>query len=245
MATVQDHYNSLLGPIYSWMMGDFDEACSRNRQLFDDLKLQPTQTGIAIDLGCGHGLQSVPLAESGFKVYAFDTCKPLLNELRAWINSRSFSVEPIEADITEFLKHIPGSFDVAVCMGDTLTHLPNRDAVTNLIHNVGSALVSGGRFILSLRDYVSVELKGLNRFIPVKSDDHRIQTCFLEYEDDIVQVHDFVYTRRDGSWELDASSYPKLRLDINWVKSQLNSAGIKVEYSQVKRGMVTIAGVAG
>jgi len=42
------------------------------------------------------------------------------------------------------------------------------------------------------------ELEGLDRFIPVRSDD-KIMTCFLEYESaESVAVHDLIYTRVGG-----------------------------------------------
>lgn len=82
MVTVQEHYDSHLGPIYSWTSRKFDEASSRSCQLFSTLNLRPAPTGVAIDLGCGHGLQDIPRTERGFYVCALDTCEPLLNELR-------------------------------------------------------------------------------------------------------------------------------------------------------------------
>jgi transcriptional regulator with AAA-type ATPase domain len=59
------------------------------------------------------------------------------------------------------------------CMGDTLTHLSSRSEVSNLFQSVARALKPGGRFVVTYRDLASVELLGLDRFIPVRSDDHR------------------------------------------------------------------------
>lgn len=48
--------------------------------------------------------------------------------------------------------------------------------------------------LLSFRDY-SVPLQDEKRFIPVRSDEGRILTCFLEYSEDSVLVHDILHER--------------------------------------------------
>lgn len=244
MATAKEHYDSHLGPIYSWMNGDFEKTCSRNRHLFDSLNLQMGETGAAIDLGCGHGPQAIALAERGFHVIAVDACKTLIKDLRVRAASRALPVQAVLADIAEFAKRVPKGFDVAVCMGDTLTHLPTRAAAAGLIRDVGRRLVPGGMFIVSLRDYVSVELKGTDRFIQVKSDQDRILTCFLEYERNRVRVHDLIQTPGQDSWGLAVSSYRKLRLSPRWVEARFTAAGLRIESRRVERGMVTLVGRA-
>ena len=56
MTDVRSRYDEHLGPIYEWMAG-FEAACAPNTQVFEELGLQPSG-GVAVDLGCGHGLQA-------------------------------------------------------------------------------------------------------------------------------------------------------------------------------------------
>ena len=70
MHSVKDHYDKLLGPVYSWMIGDFDQAYAANVALFEKLAVTPSTNDVAVDLGCGPGCQAVPLAERGFAVTA-------------------------------------------------------------------------------------------------------------------------------------------------------------------------------
>ena len=76
MASVRDHYNRHLGPIYSWMAGEFESASQQSAAIFDELDLRSANNGIAVDLGAGHGLQSIPLARRGFNVFAVDPSAP-------------------------------------------------------------------------------------------------------------------------------------------------------------------------
>ena len=66
-------------------------------------------------------------------------------------------------------------------MGDTLTHLPNKSDVSALFGGVFDRLRPGGKFVITCHD-LTTELYGTNRFIPIRSDDNNIMTCFLEFE---------------------------------------------------------------
>jgi hypothetical protein len=108
--------------------------------------------------------------------------------------------------------------------------------VTRLFAELGQLLEPGGTFIVSYRD-LSEEAHDLQRFIPVRSDDTAIMTCFLEYEPETVLVHDMLYTREDDHWNFQVSNYRKLRLAAGWVREQLGAAGFRVMTSKVERGM--------
>lgn len=79
--TVKEHYDNHLGHIYSWMTGDFQTKCNEFRNFLTDNFILPSTNKIAIDLGAGHGLQSIPIAEIGFQVLAVDFNQQLLDEL--------------------------------------------------------------------------------------------------------------------------------------------------------------------
>ena len=127
-----------------------------------------------------------------------------------------------------------------VCLGDTLTYLPSLEAVAALIRDIAAALAPGGRCLLGFRDYVSRELVGEQRFIPVRSDDTRILTCFLEYHPEHVLVHDLLHECSAKGWSQRVSSYRKLRLDPDWVVGRLMSAGFSFERNFVEAGMTCL-----
>jgi 2-polyprenyl-3-methyl-5-hydroxy-6-metoxy-1,4-benzoquinol methylase len=237
MTTAVDHYNAHLGPIYSWMVGDVEAALARSAAELESLNL-PDTGGNAVDLGAGFGLHALPLAQRGYSVTAIDSCPQLLEELR--MRSGPLPIATVTADILDFPQHLPRPPDVILCMGDTLTHLPNVGSVEKLVAASAASLVKGGTFVTTFRDYVSTQLEGNRRFIPVRSDAKRILTCFLEYAEDIVAVHDLLQAWEDGRWHQHVSSYPKLRLAPEWVASQLRSHGLAVRRSATPNGMVCL-----
>ncbi|HTH49169.1 MAG TPA: class I SAM-dependent methyltransferase [Candidatus Limnocylindria bacterium] len=237
-AEVQRHYDNHLAPIYVWMVGDVGAALQRNRDFFAAAGLKGGSNGVAVDLGCGFGLQAIPLAELGYKVTALDFSAELLTELRA--STGALPMRVIQDDLLHFPRHLTAPAEVIVCMGDTLTHLPSRAAVSELLERVTASLAPGGLLALTFRDYVGAEPKGVPRFIPVRSDDTRILTCFLEYGDGFVDVHDLVHIRTSEGWRQSVSSYRKLRLDRHSVAAELSGLGFAVVRHDAERGLVTL-----
>lgn len=238
MNTVQFHYDEHLAPIYSWMFGSSEATIEQNRQLLHQLIIDETPQGLAVDLGAGSGFQSIPLAELGFSVIAVDLCAALLNELSD--RAKNLPIRTIHDDILNFSKYTKEQPQIIVCMGDTLTHLESLNSVESLLSSLGNTLAKDGKFIVTFRDYVSVESHGTKHFIPVRSDESKILTCFLEYHETIVEVYDLLHQKRGYEWVLNVSSYRKLRIDKNWLCSQLEKVGLQVVNNEVINGMICI-----
>ena len=170
----QQHYENLLADHYEWMFGlPFEAKVEEQETILEAFIGKNVTGGLAVDLGCGSGFQSVALSNRGYKVLAIDTSDKLLHSLSARIGSRNIITK--RADLRELDSLVsPDSVEIAVCMGDTLTHLSSRSEVSHLFQSVAHALKPGGTFVITYRDLASVELYGLDRFIPVRSDDRRV-----------------------------------------------------------------------
>ncbi|MEU5023374.1 class I SAM-dependent methyltransferase [Streptomyces milbemycinicus] len=241
MTTAAEHYDGLLAEHYTWMLGgDLETVAAAQAELLRGLGLAapPGENTTAVDLGSGPGPQTLALARLGFtSVTAVDTSAALLDELRehAKRSGTAEGIHPVHGDIRGALTRLtsPGSVAAVVCMGDTLPHLSSRTDVQELITDAAKALRPGGSFIATYRD-LTHELIGPDRFIPVRSTADRILTCFLDYlDEDTVQVHDLLHTRRDDGWQLKAGSYPKLRLAPEWVNEQCRMAGLDIRHDEV------------
>jgi precorrin-6B methylase 2 len=237
MATVKDHYSNVLSDVYSWMFGGFSSGIERNTSFFQNHKIGTHLSGLAIDLGAGCGFQSIPLAQAGFSVTAIDLDGKLLKELKT--NAGTLNINCIENDLINFEGYVKRPAELIVCMTDTILHLESKDKVFSLFGKVIAALEDGGKFIITFRD-LSNELLELDRFIPVRSDDNIVFTCFLEYEPETVKVHDIVYKSNNEKWDLYKSFYRKLRLPKEWVESQLSRVGFNAIESTVDKGFVSV-----
>ncbi len=239
MRSVRDHYDSFLGPHYSWILGDFEAARDANAKLFASLSLSPQPGDVAVDLGAGPGCQALPLADLGYRVVAIDFCKPLIAELESRRGDRE--IRTICDDFRRLPQYLPDGAELIVCLGDTLVHLPDEAAVIMTIDVVSAALKPGGQFLYAIRDYISSVPEGSQRFIPVRASDEQIFTCFLDYGVDAVHVHDILYRKTAGGWEMDISDYQKLRLDTAILNALLQQNGLDVTVLPPHEGMILVS----
>lgn len=236
MATVKEHYNEVLADVYSWMSGGFDSGIRRNADFFKRHKIKPEKSGAAVDLGAGCGFQSIPLAEAGYSVTSIDLDAKLLKELE--VNSQGLDIKIIQGDLADFKSALDKKVELIVCMTDTISHLDSKETVSGLFKKVYEALEPGGKFVITFRD-LTRELKEIDRFIPVRSSENTIFTCFLEYEYDTVKVYDIVYKKTDDEWQMFKSFYRKLRLSEEWVREQLLQCGFNLKESYSSNGLIT------
>ena len=237
MASVEQHYDQVLADVYSWMSGGFETALARNIEFFARHGIAPRKSAVAVDLGAGCGFQSIPLARLGFTVTAIDLDRKLLDELIE--HAEDLEIDTIQGDLATFDNYVTEKIELAVCMVDTLLHLPSKNAVVTLLAKVHAALQDGGKLIVTFRD-LSKELAELDRFIAVRSDADTIFTCFLEYEPDTVKVHDLVYRRQNSGWVLHKSFYRKLRLAEQWLVDRLRDTAFSAVDASTASGLVTI-----
>jgi SAM-dependent methyltransferase len=238
LASIEEHYEKLLARHYSWMRGDYDAKVRESLTFFEKAGISPRSGGKALDLGCGSGFQSMALAELGFAVLSVDTSSVLLEELRRRAGKRE--IQPLLGDIRDpgvYAAKAP--FEVAVCMGDTLTHLGSPGEVEALVGDVHGAMEEGGTVIFEFRDYTE-ELKGVDRSIPVRMEDDRIMATFLEYEADHVNVHDIVFEKDAHGWDAKKSAYRKLRVGAEEISGYLEQASFRVVSREEDGGFVRI-----
>lgn len=234
--TAKEHYDTHLGHFYFWMTGDFDISSNEFKSFLTDNFVKPLSNKIAIDLGAGHGIQSIPLAQIGFQVLAVDFNQQLLDELI--INSRGLNIKTINDNIKR-VETFANKPELIVCCGDTLSHLDNKTEAKTFIANIAKSLDEKGKLILSFRDY-SNELKGTDRFIPVKSDETKILTCVLDFEDEFVNVTDLLHEKTGTVWKQKVSTYKKVRLLTSEVLAELEANGMTINFNQVVSRLTTI-----
>lgn len=237
MATVAEHDERHLARVYAWTLGGADEAIAAGRE--ETLALGPPRTrgDLVVDLGAGFGKHAIPLAREGARVLAVDSSAHLASSLRA--RTEGLPIRVVIDDLLAFARLVDEAPAAVLCMGDTISHLPDLAAVEQLVHDAASVLAPRGLLAVSLRDY-SIALSGPARFIPVRSDADRVLTCFLEYEPEVVRVHDLLHERTAQGWRFSVSDYAKLRLAPARLVACMEASGFAVRQDEARNGMVRI-----
>ncbi|MGY6587915.1 MAG: class I SAM-dependent methyltransferase [Wenzhouxiangella sp.] len=110
------------------------------------LKLVGTEPEAVLDLGCGPGRHSLPLAASGYPVTAVDTSQTLLEHLEA--ARGELPIEIVQADMREFVR--PGHFDLALVMWTSFGYFEDEADHARVLDNIHQSLRPGGRLVLDL-----------------------------------------------------------------------------------------------
>lgn len=240
MASTKDHYEHHLGPVYIWMAGGPDVALQVGRAEIEALAL-PIGPGFSVvDLGAGFGMHAIPIAQAGGSVVAVDSSALMLRTLREL--GAELPIQAVCSDLLDFPGHLRAAADVILCMGDTITHLPDAQAVASLVRKAAAALKRRDMFVVSMRDY-TVPLLGEQRFIPVRSDDRRLLTCFLEYEATSVVVYDILQELTGAGWTTRVSHYRKLRLAVDQLVADMKTSGFEVRREAGVGGMVRLVAI--
>lgn len=219
------------------MTGDFETKQLEFQEFLRKNSVFPYSTKKAIDLGCGHGIQSIALHKIGFNLISIDFDEKLLNELQE--NSKGMSIKIIQDDIRSVKKYADNEPELIICAGDTITHLDNANEIEQLIKDCCEILKKDGKLILSFRDYTK-ELLDTARFIPVKNDNTRILTCFLEYNSDFVRVTDLLHEKTENGWLQKISSYIKVRILLDEITKLLNDCNMQISFNEPINRMITI-----
>lgn len=230
-----EHYDALLGPAYLWAAGGIEAALAQG---IADLAPWLQGRGLAVDLGAGFGMHTLPLARAGWEVVAVEASEPLFAQLARFC--AGLPVRPVRGDLLDFPRLLQGrQADLVLCMGDTLTHLAQPGQVEALLRRVAGSLAPGGSFVATFRDYGEPPM-GSARFIPVRADDRRILTCFIETEARHVVVHDLLHERGEQGWVTRVGAYRKRRLAPSAVGDALAAEGLAVDIGAGPRGMVSV-----
>lgn len=108
--------------------------------------------GRALDLGCGTGNSTAPMVARGMPVEGLDASEAMLAVARAKLPETRFHVGRFETFA------VPGTFELAYSVFDSLNNLLSEQALLEACRNVHDHLVPGGVFVfdanteLAMRD---------------------------------------------------------------------------------------------
>jgi 2-polyprenyl-3-methyl-5-hydroxy-6-metoxy-1,4-benzoquinol methylase len=108
-----------------------------------------------LDMPCGPGRHSLPLAEVGAEVTAVDLNEAFVDELRAVSEAEGAGIAVCRSDMRTFEVEDPGSFDVGLSLFSSLGYTVDRDDDVSTLRRFAAALRPGGWLVI---DTMSVEI---------------------------------------------------------------------------------------
>ena len=203
---------------------DYAFRVSRILQLFEKYDKKPT---LLLDLACGTGNFSFPLAQSGMEVIGVDCSDGML--------ATAISKLPQGATNPLFLNQyaeeleLYGTVDGAVCMLDSLNHITEYENFCKAIEKVSLFLEKDRLFIFDLNTpYKHKSVLGDNTF--VREDEKAFCVWQNEYMgENTVNIYlDFFVENKNGSYERLMENFSEVAYTAEQVESALEKAGLSI-----------------
>ncbi|NLF38122.1 methyltransferase domain-containing protein [bacterium] len=135
----------------------YDQECfTKNTEA--EIAFLKTELGVPagariLDMGCGTGRHSVPLAQHGFAVTGVDLSRDMLDVAARRAKGAGVEIEFVQENAETFSR--PGAFDAAICLCEGAFSLlgAREDYLTHdaaILSNIARSLRKGGRFVATM-----------------------------------------------------------------------------------------------
>ncbi len=106
-----------------------------------------------LDIGCGTGTYSIPLAKMGYSLVALDNDQSMIERLRDKSDALELNIESFARDMMGLEDLIEDEYDGVLCIGNTLPHLSDMNTVEKFLKIVNQKLSNDGVFIIQTVNY--------------------------------------------------------------------------------------------
>lgn len=215
---------SSLAPFYDCLTENVDYE-KRAQYILSLLHRFGKEQGILLDLACGTGEMSIFLAESGFDVIGVDRSEDMLMEAQA---KCSEGIMWLCQDMREL--DLYGTIECAVCLLDSLNHLPDSSAVLQTLCRVSLFLESGGIFIFDVNTlYKHREILADNSFVYDMESVYCVWQSSLCEDGATVDLHiDLFCELEDGSYERTEEDFSERAYSFEELSDLVQRAGLSL-----------------
>ena len=131
-----------------------------------------------LDLGCGTGSISIPLAKRGYRVTGVDMSAEMLAVAYDKMRKEQVNVSWVEQDMREL--EVPQA-DAVISLCDSLSYLTEEEDVQQTFQRVFAHLTPGGSFLFDVHSpYKILQVYGENTFTWQDDEVSYIWQCFCE-----------------------------------------------------------------
>lgn len=191
-------------------------------------KLNNIEPKLMLDLGCGTGNITLPMAKRGYDMIGVDLSAEMLDQAATKARDNELDVLFLNQDMTEF--ELYGTVDAAVCALDGVNYLTedgDLDKLFTLIHNY---LNPGGIFIFDINtEHKLKTVLGNNTFVYDEDDIYFVWSNAYDDSDKVCGFDLDFFTETDGGLYERHSEYQEERAySIEEIKNSAEANNLKV-----------------
>ena len=149
-----------LASVYDWLVPESLTTPEGSAAWFAPL-LEPLGAGARVlDCACGTGPVAVGLAQRGYEVVATDASEAMVERTRALAARHDVRMSVRRCDWADLGTQGFEPFAAVLCVGNSLTHAPGRDARRRALRAMASVLRPGGLLVVTSRNWERVRAAG-------------------------------------------------------------------------------------
>lgn len=153
---------------YEQLSGYYDEIFKPGQGELDFIAERLGRPEALLDIGCGTGNKTVLFSGTAKNITAFDADKTMIELAR--LRHGAPNITYLTLDMRDIgTSFAPASFNAALCLGNTLVHLVNLQAMQAAIAAVCGVLKPGGIFALQILNYARILDRNITALPPLES----------------------------------------------------------------------------
>lgn len=215
--------------VYDRLMQDvpYTEWIRYLNRLFEKHGITPESI---LDIGCGTGNVTLPLAEMGYNLTGLDMSAEMLAVAESKAREKNLNIKWVQQDM--IMMNLGGlQYDMVISMTDSLNYLEDSKSMEQVFSLVRDVLNPGGWFIFDLNSHYKIsEVFGDNTFTLQDEDiayiwensyDPATGTCIM----DLI----FFVREADGRYRRFQEQHSETGYDVEMIKELLIRTGFSVE----------------
>jgi len=220
-------------PLYDAFSGDYDRFVEWEGRLAYDLpflvgELERAEAHGLLDVACGTGWHAIALSQRGYEVVGADISTRMIELARQNAARQGVPVRFVQAGFGQLSGQVDKGFDGLICMGNSLPHVPDAEALRETLVDFAAVLRPGGVLIIQQRNFDQVWSQH-QRFMPLQTrdegDEEWIFFRFYDFGEESITFN-MVTLRREGRrWDFQVEATELWPIFRDHLVEQLKATG--------------------
>ena len=168
-------------------MTRFSDRFEKERPVFQNI-LKKHNIKTALDVACGTGLHTILLNELGVKTVGVDVSEEMLDLAKTHAQNRGLDLTFLNLGMHELVPNFQEKFDAVFCLGNSLPHLQDIQALNEAVAQFAGVLCPGGAVFLQLLNYKKI-LENKNRIVNITYNDNKEFIRFYDFLENKIQFN--------------------------------------------------------